>query len=540
MTHSETLTADVVYEACQEFVGDNEAQMKCIIQLLLESDKQTEENSSKVSLVFSAALVFFMQAGFAMLCAGAVRKKNVQNTMLKNLLDACGAAIAYFCFGYAFAFGDGSNPNGFIGTTNFFLMDVDDYAFWMFQYAFSAASATIVAGTLAERCQMAAYLCYSLLLAGFVYPVVAHSIWSPYGFLSAQNSQTAKLFGSGMVDFAGGGVVHFTGGLTSLFATMILGPRRGRFHDDEGRKLDKPKAFVGHSIALQMLGTIILWFGWYGFNAGSALITDSPDASQLLSLCAVNTTLSGGMAGLTALFCNYFWMERRIGEPVFDLVVAMNGSLGGLVAITAGCGVVETWAAVIIGFFAGLLYLVGSAFLIRLRIDDAVDAIPVHMMNGVWGILAVGLLASPRYLNLTYDRDVKHVGWFYSWSRGSGDARLLAAQIVGLLFIFGWVLGVMMPFFIWLDWKGWFRSDPLEEIVGLDTSYHGGLILVGGDDSVNPEYISQFKKQRNNMRQRRTSTSRHNIPGGIPQESIGATDEEGESGANDPETATQD
>ena len=168
---------------------------------------------------------------------------------------------------------------------------------------------------------------------------MAHSIWSPFGFLSAHNEQTAKLFGSGMVDFAGGGVVHFTGGLTSLFATMILGPRRGRFHDDEGRKLDKPKTFVGHSIALQMLGTIILWFGWYGFNAGSALITDSPDRSQLLSLCAVNTTLAGGMAGLTALFSNYFWMERRIGEPVFDLVVAMNGSLGGLVAITAGCGV---------------------------------------------------------------------------------------------------------------------------------------------------------------------------------------------------------
>ena len=194
----------------------------------------------------------------------------------------------------------------------------------------------------------------------------------------------------------------------------------------------------------------------------------------------------------------------------------------------------------IIGFFAGLLYLMGSSLLIRFRIDDAVDAIPVHMMNGVWGILAVGLLASPRYLNLTYNREVAHVGWFYSWSRGSGDARLLAAQIVGLLFIFGWVLGVMMPFFIWLDWKGWFRSDPLEEIVGLDTSYHGGLILVGGDDSVNPEYISQFKKQRSDMRQRRTSTSRHNLPGGIPAESIGATDEEGESGGNDPETATQD
>mmetsp|Transcript_28338 Transcript_28338/g.47023 ORF Transcript_28338/g.47023 Transcript_28338/m.47023 type:complete len:538 (-) Transcript_28338:125-1738(-) len=497
-------TTEEVYAACQD-AGSQEDVLKCVIGQLLEQDSRDENYSSTISLVYSAALVFFMQAGFAMVCAGAVRKKNVQNTMLKNLLDACGAAVAYFCFGYAFAFGDGSNPNGFIGTTNFFLMDVDDYAFWMFQYAFSAASATIVAGTLAERCQMAAYLCYSLLLAGFVYPVVAHSIWSQYGFLSSSINNQNPLFGSGVVDFAGGGVVHLTGGVTALFATMILGPRRGRFHDDEGRKLDKPKDFVGHSIALQMLGTIILWFGWYGFNAGSALITTSKQQDQLLSLCAVNTTLSGGMAGLTALFLNYFLLERRTGEPIFDLVVAMNGSLGGLVAITAGCGVVEPWAAVIIGALAGTLFLTGSHLLIKFRLDDAVDAIPVHMLNGMWGLLAVGLLASPSKLELAYGEERPHVGWLYSWSRGSGDARLLAAQIVGIIWIIGWCVGVMMPFFVWLDWKGWFRSDPLEEIVGLDTSYHGGLILMGGDESVNPEYISQFKKQRNDMRQRRTS-----------------------------------
>jgi ammonium transporter, Amt family len=136
-------------------------------------------------------------------------------------------------------------------------MDFENYAFWMFQYAFSAASTTIVAGTLAERCQMAAYLCYSLLLAGFVYPVVSHAIWSPYGFLSAAVTKENPLFGSGVVDFAGGGVVHFTGGTTALFATMILGPRRGRFHDDEGRKLDKPKKFPGHSIALQVRCRVI-------------------------------------------------------------------------------------------------------------------------------------------------------------------------------------------------------------------------------------------------------------------------------------------
>jgi Amt family ammonium transporter len=173
--------------------------------------------------------------------------------MLKNLLDACGAAVAFFMVGYAFAFGgmDETSPNKtFVGSGNFFLIDVDDYAYWLFQYAFSAAAATIVAGTLAERCQMAAYLCYSVLLAGWVYPIVVHAIWNPNGFLSAHSVD--PLWGTGMVDFAGSGVVHVTGGTTALFATIILGPRRGRFHDDNGRRLEKARDFPGHSAALQV------------------------------------------------------------------------------------------------------------------------------------------------------------------------------------------------------------------------------------------------------------------------------------------------
>ena len=264
-----------------------------------------------------------------------------------------------------------------------------------------------------------------------------------------------------------------------------------------------------------MLGTITLWFGWYGFNAGSALITNSEQKDKLTALAAVNTTLAGGMAGMVALFVNYFVLERRTGEPIFDLRMAMNGSLGGLVAITSGCCVVEPWAAVVIGAIAGLLYLFGSWFLVRVRLDDAVDAIPVHMFNGIWAMLSVGFFASPRNLELAYNRSFEHVGWFYSLRDGSADARLLAANIVTLLFILGWVLGIMMPFFIWLDWRGWFRSDPLEELVGLDTSYHGGLILSSGDDSVNPEYISQFRKQRNDLKNRRRLS--HGLP---PEESF--------------------
>lgn len=256
-----------------------------------------------------------------------------------------------------------------------------------------------------------------------------------------------------------------------------------------------------------MLGTLILWFGWYGFNAGSALITNSQDQAKLASVAAVNTTLAGGMAGMCALFTNFFVLERQTGEPIFDLKMAMNGSLGGLVAITAGAGVVEPWAAVITGAIGGLLYLGSTHLLVRLRLDDAVDAIPVHMINGMWGMISVGLFASDRHMKLTFGREMEHVGLFYSFYNGSADARLLAANVVGIIWVFGWVLGIMMPFFIWLDWRGWFRSDPLEEIVGLDTSYHGGLILASGDDTVNPEYITQFRKQRSEIRNRRTSRS---------------------------------
>jgi Amt family ammonium transporter len=261
-----------------------------------------------------------------------------------------------------------------------------------------------------------------------------------------------------------------------------------------------------------MLGTITLWFGWYGFNAGSALTTKSEHRDTLTALAAVNTTLSGGMAGLVALFVNYLNLERQTGEPIFDLKVAMNGSLGGLVAITSGCGVVEPWAAVIVGAVAGLLYLAGTSLLLKMRLDDAVDAIPVHMFNGIWGLLAVGLFASPRNLELTFAREFKHVGWFYSMRNGSADAHLFAANVVAVLFIAGWITATMLPFFVWLDWKGWFRSDPLEELVGLDTSYHRGLILNSGDESVNPEYISQFRKQRAELR------NRHRSAQGLPPE----------------------
>lgn len=253
--------APSVYDGCStEFPDDTTLTLQCISNTFQQQEADRNADLLQFLFIVAGAMIFFMQTGFAMLCAGSVRIKNVQNTMLKNLLDACGAAVAFWLVGFAFAFGgqNDSTATTFIGSSDF-LTSGGTPAFWFFQYTFSATSVTIVAGTLAERCQMAAYLWYSVFLVGFVYPVVAHTVWSNNGFLSITNID--PFLGSGAIDFAGSGVVHVTGGTTALYATMVLGPRRGRFYDAQGEVLDTPKEFPGHSVALQLLGTMVLWFG---------------------------------------------------------------------------------------------------------------------------------------------------------------------------------------------------------------------------------------------------------------------------------------
>lgn len=423
-------------------------------------------------LVWAGATVFFMQAGFAMLCAGSVRNKNVKNIMLKNLLDACGGALGFWSIGYALAYGgSGSDFKAFIGSENFFLRGLSsggDYIGWFFQFAFAATAATIVAGTVAERCKMIAYILYSLFLTGFVYPVVVYAIWASSGFLTAFNDD--PLFGVGMVDFAGSGVVHMTGGYTALVAAYVLGPRKGRFYDNDGNMLDEPATFAPHSVALQVLGTFILWFGWYGFNPGSTLAIASASAAQVAALCAVNTTVAAAAGCVTALFTDSLMGRLQTGESEYDLTMAMNGALGGLVAITAGCSVVTPGMSVIIGIIGGWVYILGSKTLIKLKIDDAVDAVPVHFFNGMWGCFAVGLFAEPSNLAEAYGVEDKALaGAFYG-----GKGTLLGANICGILFIIGWVTLLMFPFFSLLKAAGLFRVDPLEEDVGLDISHHKG------------------------------------------------------------------
>jgi Amt family ammonium transporter len=215
---------------------------------------------------------------------------------------------------------------------------------------------------------------------------------------------------------------------------------------------------------------------------------------------AVSTSLSGAAGGISALLTNLYIQERRTGEPQFSLFMAMNGALAGLVGVTSGCGVIEPWAAVVVGIVAGWTYLYASNLLLRSKIDDAVDAIPVHMCCGIWGVLATGLFASPHLMETAYGTG-EFPGLFYALANGSYSANLLACQVCLICFIVGWVFCVMMPFFIWLNYKGWFRADSLEELVGLDISYHGGMDMKDG--SVKKEYIEAFKRHKGAIRNRR-------------------------------------
>ena len=251
-----------------------------------------------------------MQAGFAMLCAGSVRAKNAKNIMLKNLLDACGAALGFFALGWGFAYGgEDADTKTFIGDYDFFLhKNQNGHHSFFFQFAFAATAATIVAGTIAERCTMVAYLCYSTILTAFVYPVVVHAVWSKSGFLSAFNND--PIFGVGVVDFAGSGVVHMTGGFSALIAAIVLGPRMGRFFDNEGKVLSEVQDMPGHSTSLQMLGTFILWTGWYGFNPGSTLGITYSGAPEVAALSAVTTTIAAASGCVTAMGFRFFASDR--------------------------------------------------------------------------------------------------------------------------------------------------------------------------------------------------------------------------------------
>lgn len=469
------MSDSTVYETCSnKFTTDQlDRLLSCIADGSQAKSADLASGLNSFYLIFAGALVFFMQTGFAMLCAGSIRSKNVKNVLLWNLLDSCGGGLAFWITGYAFAYGGETDEAKwtFIGHTNFFLTGDVDFGYWFFQFAFACALSSIVAGTIAERCQMKGYLFYSFFLVGFAYPVVAHAFWSTNGFLA--NTTKEPMFGSGAIDFAGSGPVHMMGGVTALMAAIVLGPRMGRFYDERGQLLEEPNDIPGHSTPLAILGTFALWFGWYGFNPGSTFGVSTAQAGTVAAMVAVNTTLAACAGAVSAMFTSTWLNLRETGIHTYDVAYTMNGLLTGLVAITAGCASVESWAAVVIGIVAGWVYLAASKLLLKLRIDDAVDAIPVHLFGGAWGLIAAGLFSTPVLMENAYGQS-DHVGWFYEWGRGSGNFTLCGIQLIGCLFITGWTVALMYPFFRLLNFFGSLRVDPMEEEAGMDISRHNG------------------------------------------------------------------
>lgn len=406
-------------------------------------------------LLIAATLVLFMQAGFAMVEAGFVRTKNVTNILMKNVLDASLGSIVFFAFGWALAYGvDAEGSAGsVVGMGQFFLNGFDGYAGWFFQFAFAATAATIVSGAMAERTKFAGYLVYTVLITGVVYPVVVHWIWDGNGWISAFAADPMN--GVGMVDFAGSTVVHSVGGWAALCGAVIVGARKGRFTNG------KVTAFPGHSLPLGVLGVFILWVGWYGFNAGSTLAL-SGGAADIAARVAVTTTLAAGAGGATAMIVS--WMQH--GKS--DLSLTLNGILGGLVGITAGCATLEPWAAIVAGAVAGIIIVYGVMLLDTLKIDDPVGAVPVHLMNGIWGTLAVGLLSSQSLMENAAYGD----GSVYGLLLGGG-ADLLITQVTGIVAVGVWTVLASSLVFLAIKFTIGLRVSEAEEDAGLDVYEHG-------------------------------------------------------------------
>ena len=394
-------------------------------------------------LILAAALVFFMQAGFAMVETGLTRAKNANNILMKNLMDFSAGAVAFWAVGWAFMYG--ASVGGFIGTNQFFLSGAGSSMFrdWMFQVVFAATAATIVSGAMAERTKFASYLIYSVFVSALIYPISGGWIWNGDGWLA----------GLGFHDFAGSTVVHSVGGWIALAGAALLGARKGKYITVDGKK--SSRAIPGHNMPLAALGVFILWFGWYGFNAGSTL--SGTDLS--IGAIAVTTTLAASAGAIAAMATSWVWF----GKP--DPSMSLNGALAGLVGITAGCAVATPFGSIITGLIAGILVVASVEFIDKvLHIDDPVGAVSVHGVCGVWGTLAVGLFANTD--------DIK--GLFYG-----GGLRQLGVQALGVLAVFAWAFGTGLLLFFIIKKTIGLRVSETEELQGLDIGEHGSEAYAG-------------------------------------------------------------
>jgi Amt family ammonium transporter len=386
-------------------------------------------------VLLAGFLVFFMQAGFAMVETGFTRSKNAGNIIMKNTMDFCVGSVLFLLVGFGLMYGE--KKFGLFGTTGFLDPTTIDKGYSIFfQTVFCATAATIVSGAMAERTKFVSYLIYSAVISLIIYPIVGAWTWGG-GWL-------AEL---GFHDFAGSTIVHSVGGWCALAGTVILGPRIGKFNKDRS-----PNAIPGHSITLGSLGVFILWFGWFGFNPGSTLAL-VPEIGDI----AMTTNLAAAAGGISAMFLSWI----RFKKP--DVGLTLNGVLGGLVAITAGCAVVSNTGALIIGLIAGIIVVYGVTILERVfRVDDPVGAVPVHLMNGVFGTLAVGLFALPDNFGGS------GAGLFY----GGGLAQL-GVQALGVAAVAAWTLVMGTILFTVIKKTVGLRVSEKEEVAGLDIHEHG-------------------------------------------------------------------
>ncbi len=406
-------------------------------QALTDATAQLQTNMDIVWTCVAAFLVFFMQAGFAMVEAGFTRAKNAVNIIMKNLMDFSIGSLAFFLVGFGLMFGA---TNGVFGTTGFGFGGVDwaggdwNFTFLIFQTVFAATAATIVSGAMAERTRFVGYLIYSVLICAFIYPIFGSWAWGSLG------SGGGWLENLGFVDFAGSTVVHSIGGWLALAGAVVLGPRIGKYGPD-----GKAKAIPGHSIVLAALGVFILWFGWFGFNAGSTTAA-IPEIGRI----AVTTNLAAAAGAVFAMMTSWILSKKP------DASMALNGALAGLVAITAGCFSVTGVGSMVIGAIAGVI-VVGSVRFIDsvLKIDDPVGAVSVHGVCGAWGTLAVGLFALDG-------------GVFYG-----GGWHQLGVQALGVVTAFGWAFGIGLIIFLAIKYTIGLRVSRQEELRGLDVGEHG-------------------------------------------------------------------
>ena len=398
-----------------------------------------------VWFLIGAALVFFMQAGFAMVETGFTRAKNAGNIIMKNLMDFCIGTVVFVLLGFGlmmaedYVFGLVGVPNLDI-FTDFGGFIKENASSFVFNLVFCATAATIVSGAMAERTKFVSYCIYSGVISLVVYPIEAGWVWNSQGWLAQW----------GFHDFAGSAAIHSVGGLTALIGAIMVGPRLGKYVKDKAGKVTKVNAIPGHSITLGALGCFILWFGWYGFNGAAAW-----DGTSLASIF-LTTTIAPAVATCTTMI--FTWIKN--GKP--DVSMCLNASLAGLVGITAGCDSLDAIGATVVGVVSGILVVVAVEVLdLKLHIDDPVGAVGVHLVNGVWGTLAVGLLANPEApagLN----------GLFYT-----GSAVLLGKQTVGILAILAWTAVTMTITFLILKKTVGLRVSAEEEIKGLDSTEHG-------------------------------------------------------------------